>query len=169
MDEAPIPPRGQSLPKPTDSRDKGRSSSVGSVAPQLLEQLIRDATEAMGSVTRQFKSTPTSPRTQPLPGFPRTNVATTTKPQIAQIPIVISTPSSPSAKDLIVDEDKNFRRSYSTSSIRMMTRAEVGPSDFVKLKLLGKGDVGKVYMVVRSICAGLMFERSGKTRASCTP
>lgn len=44
----------------------------------------------------------------------------------------------------------HFRRSYSTSSIRMMTRAEVGPSDFVKVRLLGKGDVGKVYLVVSS-------------------
>ena len=43
----------------------------------------------------------------------------------------------------------HFRRSYSTSSIRMMTKAEVGPADFVKVRLLGKGDVGKVYLVKR--------------------
>lgn len=30
----------------------------------------------------------------------------------------------------------------------MMTKAEVGPQDFVKVRLLGKGDVGKVYLVV---------------------
>ncbi|KAK4046268.1 serine/threonine protein kinase, AGC [Microbotryomycetes sp. JL201] len=39
-----------------------------------------------------------------------------------------------------------FRRTYSSSSIRVRS-AEVGPSSFQKVKLLGKGDVGKVYLV----------------------
>jgi hypothetical protein len=131
MDATPIPPRGQSL-KPPET--KGRSSSVGNVAPQLLEQLIRDATEAMGSVTRQFKAN--------SPKNPKKSVA----PSSQTTP---SSPTEPIPEGLVPLDEKNFRRSYSTSSIRMMTRAEVGPSDFIKLKLLGKGDVGKVYMVVR--------------------
>ncbi|KAJ3335578.1 hypothetical protein HDU93_004973, partial [Gonapodya sp. JEL0774] len=40
-----------------------------------------------------------------------------------------------------------FKRSYSASSIRMMTRAVVGPSDFTKVRILGRGDCGKVYLV----------------------
>ena len=39
-----------------------------------------------------------------------------------------------------------FRRTYSSSSIRVRS-AEIGPSSFHKIKLLGKGDVGKVYLV----------------------
>lgn len=39
-----------------------------------------------------------------------------------------------------------FRRTYSSSSIRVRNR-EVGPSSFQKIKMLGKGDVGKVYLV----------------------
>ncbi|RKP25285.1 kinase-like domain-containing protein, partial [Syncephalis pseudoplumigaleata] len=35
---------------------------------------------------------------------------------------------------------------YSSNSIRV-TSISVGPSDFVKIRLLGKGDVGKVYLV----------------------
>ncbi|KAJ3341028.1 hypothetical protein HDU93_005892 [Gonapodya sp. JEL0774] len=54
-------------------------------------------------------------------------------------------PPSPTASGV----SKSFRRSYSASSIRMMTKAEVGPSDFSKVKMLGKGDVGKVYLVKR--------------------
>ncbi|KXS12248.1 Pkinase-domain-containing protein [Gonapodya prolifera JEL478] len=54
-------------------------------------------------------------------------------------------PPSPTASAA----SKSFRRSYSASSIRMMTKAEVGPSDFAKIKMLGKGDVGKVYLVKR--------------------
>lgn len=39
-----------------------------------------------------------------------------------------------------------FRRSYSSNSIKVKT-VEVGPQSFEKVKLLGKGDVGKVYLV----------------------
>ncbi|KAJ7068113.1 Pkinase-domain-containing protein [Mycena amicta] len=39
-----------------------------------------------------------------------------------------------------------FRRTYSSNSIKFR-QVEVGPSSFVKIKMLGKGDVGKVYLV----------------------
>lgn len=39
-----------------------------------------------------------------------------------------------------------FRRTYSSNSIKVRT-VEVGPGSFEKVKLIGKGDVGKVYLV----------------------
>ncbi|KAF8528903.1 Pkinase-domain-containing protein [Hysterangium stoloniferum] len=39
-----------------------------------------------------------------------------------------------------------FRRTYSSNSIKV-GHVEVGPSSFHKIKLLGRGDVGKVYLV----------------------
>lgn len=39
-----------------------------------------------------------------------------------------------------------FRRTYSSNSIKVR-EVEVGPSSFDKIKLIGKGDVGKVYLV----------------------
>ncbi|KAF8665596.1 hypothetical protein AX16_000053 [Volvariella volvacea WC 439] len=39
-----------------------------------------------------------------------------------------------------------FRRTYSSNSIKVR-EVEVGPSSFSKLKMLGKGDVGRVYLV----------------------
>ncbi|EAU84265.2 AGC/RSK protein kinase [Coprinopsis cinerea okayama7 len=39
-----------------------------------------------------------------------------------------------------------FRRTYSSNSIKV-GRVEVGPSSFLKVKMLGKGDVGRVYLV----------------------
>ncbi|KAB5593854.1 Protein-serine/threonine kinase [Ceratobasidium theobromae] len=39
-----------------------------------------------------------------------------------------------------------FRRTYSSNSIKIRS-VEVGPSSFQKVKLLGRGDVGKVYLV----------------------
>ncbi|KAI1322935.1 Pkinase-domain-containing protein [Xylariaceae sp. FL0255] len=40
----------------------------------------------------------------------------------------------------------SFRRTYSSNSIKVRT-VEVSPSSFDKIKLIGKGDVGKVYLV----------------------
>ena len=39
-----------------------------------------------------------------------------------------------------------FRRTYSSNSIKVRD-VEVGPSSFDKIKMIGKGDVGKVYLV----------------------
>src|SRR5581483_11554186 len=39
-----------------------------------------------------------------------------------------------------------FKRTYSSNSIKIK-RVEVGPNSFQKVKLLGIGDVGKVYLV----------------------
>lgn len=39
-----------------------------------------------------------------------------------------------------------FRRTYSSNSIKIRS-VEVGPQSFDKVKLIGKGDVGKVYLV----------------------
>jgi protein-serine/threonine kinase len=39
-----------------------------------------------------------------------------------------------------------FRRTYSSNSIKVRS-VEVGPASFDKIKLIGKGDVGKVYLV----------------------
>ncbi|KAJ3112089.1 hypothetical protein HDU96_004958 [Phlyctochytrium bullatum] len=43
-------------------------------------------------------------------------------------------------------KQQGFRRAYSISSMKMR-EVEVGPSNFTKIKLIGKGDVGKVYLV----------------------
>ena len=40
----------------------------------------------------------------------------------------------------------SFRRTYSSNSIKIRD-VEVGPASFDKIKLIGKGDVGKVYLV----------------------
>ena len=45
-----------------------------------------------------------------------------------------------------IRESVAFRRTYSSNSIKVRD-VEVGPSSFDKIKLIGKGDVGKVYLV----------------------
>lgn len=56
-----------------------------------------------------------------------------------------STPPSPSGI-IPTSPRQNFKRTYSSNSIKIRN-VEVGPSSFIKIKLLGKGDVGKVYLV----------------------
>ncbi|KAJ9123126.1 hypothetical protein QFC22_001317 [Naganishia vaughanmartiniae] len=61
------------------------------------------------------------------------------------VPIGNGKPIRPNA--LTAEQGKgSFRRTYSSNSIRTKT-VEVQPSSFQKVKLLGKGDVGKVYLV----------------------
>lgn len=43
-------------------------------------------------------------------------------------------------------QGRSFRRTYSSNSIKVRT-VEVNPASFDKVKLIGKGDVGKVYLV----------------------
>ncbi|KAI9346357.1 kinase-like domain-containing protein [Pilaira anomala] len=60
--------------------------------------------------------------------------------------------SKPSSLQFIQTDEEKFerwklcRRTYSSASIKVK-QVEVGPSSFVKVRMLGKGDVGKVYMV----------------------
>ncbi|TPX43257.1 hypothetical protein SeMB42_g04798 [Synchytrium endobioticum] len=64
----------------------------------------------------------------PPPVLSRRGLATTTSTPVT------STPSTPARRG--------------TGSVRVVD-AEVGPSSFQKIKLIGKGDVGKVYLVAR--------------------
>ncbi|KAG0234900.1 serine/threonine protein kinase, AGC [Actinomortierella wolfii] len=58
----------------------------------------------------------------------------------------LSIPKSPNGSVNDVRRLGTFRRTYSSNSIKVKS-VEVTPSSFVKIRLLGKGDVGKVYLV----------------------
>ena len=57
-----------------------------------------------------------------------------------------------------------FRRTYSSNSIKVR-EVEVGPGSFDKIKLIGKGDVGKVYLV-REKRSSRLYAMKGKV-AQC--
>ena len=60
-----------------------------------------------------------------------------------------------------------FRRTYSSNSIKVRN-VEVGPSSFEKIKLLGKGDVGKVYLV-KEKKSNRLYAMKGPTPPPSTP
>jgi len=59
-----------------------------------------------------------------------------------------------------------FRRAYSSNSIKVRN-VEVGPGSFDKIKLIGKGDVGKVYLVREKKSSRLFAMKGQSTLASC--
>ena len=59
-----------------------------------------------------------------------------------------------------IRENVAFRRTYSSNSIKVRS-VEVGPSSFDKIKLIGKGDVGKVYLV-REKKSSRLYAMKGK-------
>lgn len=59
---------------------------------------------------------------------------------MASTPTLISSSSSHS------DHQRLWRRSYAANSVKVR-QVQVGPSSFTKIRLLGRGDVGKVYLV----------------------
>lgn len=58
-----------------------------------------------------------------------------------------------------------FRRTYSSNSIKVRN-VEVGPSSFDKIKLIGKGDVGKVYLV-REKKSSRLYAMKGELPSRC--
>ena len=56
----------------------------------------------------------------------------------------------------------NFRRTYSSNSIKVRN-VEVSPASFDKIKLIGKGDVGKVYLV-REKKSSRLYAMKGERR-----
>lgn len=71
-------------------------------------------------------------------------------------------PVAPFRTDLSESKSNNvaFRRTYSSNSIKVRN-VEVGPQSFDKIKLLGKGDVGKVYLV-REKKSGRLYAMKGE-------
>lgn len=59
-----------------------------------------------------------------------------------------------------------FRRTYSSNSIKVRN-VEVGPGSFDKIKLIGKGDVGKVYLV-REKKSARLYAMKGERRTHPT-
>ena len=58
-----------------------------------------------------------------------------------------------------------FRRTYSSNSIKVRN-VEVGPGSFDKIKLIGKGDVGKVYLVREKKSSRLYAMKGTHTQAA---
>lgn len=115
---------------PTDQPSKGRE--------ELARKLRRvaSAPNAQGL----FKSSKTDPPRSPAP----TQEAAPAVENDHLLPLPVGDGKLPTPGQ--IRKSIAFRRTYSSNSIKVR-EVEVGPGSFDKIKLIGKGDVGKVYLV----------------------
>jgi protein-serine/threonine kinase len=76
------------------------------------------------------------------------------------LPVPVSGDGSIPSPGQIRLQSTAFRRTYSSNSIKVRN-VEVGPASFDKIKLIGKGDVGKVYLV-REKKSSRLYAMKGK-------
>ena len=119
-------------------------------------------------LARKLRRVASAPNTQ---GLFKSSKSPTARPSTAELgkePLAVLNGSSPKLGMIPQDDDSThslpikgpgkiplpgqirqsvaFRRTYSSNSIKVRN-VEVGPQSFDKIKLIGKGDVGKVYLV----------------------
>lgn len=162
---------GLTTPMHEDRRVNGSSSKSGlPLTPDSLDPFFPGSPVRMDSNARSFsskdfekaakssgKSTPKSKGGILFPGSKKKNESAKSQSGDRRSPL-LSTPSSAinlaalqSAESKTPDSGltpprTTFRRTYSSNSIKVR-EVEVGPNSFTKIKMLGKGDVGKVYLV----------------------
>ena len=110
----------------TNSKTKGKGSGERPATAELSKEPI--------VVNKDANTLSLIDSTKPPPnGSPTSSLAMTDPDGLGSLP-------KPSLDSLA------FRRTYSSNSIKVRN-VEVGPESFDKIKLIGKGDVGKVYLV----------------------
>ncbi|KAJ5313538.1 Actin-related protein 3 [Penicillium atrosanguineum] len=137
--------------------------SVPSSPPDTPELQVTGVSAAEQATTankeelaRKLRRVASAPNAQGLfaSGEDRPQAAEISKEALAEFPgsdsanekeLSLSVPSIGLAHKL-ANEEGSFRRTYSSNSIKIRN-VEVGPASFDKIKLIGKGDVGKVYLV----------------------
>lgn len=170
----PSPPDTPEMTKKTSPGNAGKDANGTSGKEELARKLRRvaSAPNAQGLFkgkggnadsrpqTAEFEATPPTPK---INGLGQHNNASAlsmveTIPQDEDLLPVpsINGPITPGK----LRNSIAFRRTYSSNSIKVRN-VEVGPGSFDKIKLIGKGDVGKVYLV-REKKSTRLFAMKGK-------
>lgn len=154
--EGSVPPSPPDTPKPIHNID----ASTGAHDQQALanrEELARKLRRVASAPNAQglFQTSKTGDR--PQTGDSTPDKSGLTKHSNASALSVLETTPSTSSNLAVpsvagvpspgqIRQSIAFRRTYSSNSIKVRS-VEVGPGSFDKIKLIGKGDVGKVYLV----------------------
>jgi hypothetical protein len=139
---SPEPKQNPSPPLSPTSALKRQLRRVAS-APNAHGLLAKNATTSANAADPRKASPLAPPRPPTADGIPPNGLTGDARQNGYLLPI-------PAIKDLDrpgrLQKTGAFRRTYSSNSIKVRN-VEVGPASFEKIKLLGKGDVGKVYLV----------------------
>jgi protein-serine/threonine kinase len=130
----PVPPFAVPNDFDTSSQKGFKSNSWFSTSSENGNNNANSVEEEKQKAIRRVASAPNAKLLQMTRNSQQTNCSTISIPSLMT--------DSPPMQRL----RRTCRRTYSSSSIKVK-KVEVGPSSFVKIRMLGKGDVGKVYMV----------------------
>ncbi|GAA6034104.1 hypothetical protein JCM8097_000697 [Rhodosporidiobolus ruineniae] len=141
---------GTSTPKSVGT-SKNSAASGGSKTSQSASDRSSSSAGGLGrsgSATKSIVSQPSPTRSRSSPQISQKspNPASSSSHLAPPSPNPASSGLSLNNGGLAGSPRAAFRRTYSSSSIRVRN-LDVGPSSFQKIRMLGKGDVGKVYLV----------------------
>ena len=146
-----VPPSPPDTPKTKVEAVSGANDQATTAGKEELARKLRrvaSAPNAQGlfqtSKTNERPSTADlgkEPLVQ-MPGKPSLGMVDHKAEHLVPMPNADGTLPSPGQ----IRQSIAFRRTYSSNSIKVRN-VEVGPGSFDKIKLIGKGDVGKVYLV----------------------
>ena len=162
-----VPP---SPPDNPESRGKANANAPESHGKEELARKLRRVASAPNAQGLFTKSKPDSrPQSgvsveQSLGSHPNTStlsvIGTASEGTLLSVPPnEIPTPGQ-------IRNSIAYRRTYSSNSIKVRN-VEVGPGSFDKVKLIGKGDVGKVYLV-KERRSERLYAMKGR-QSPCTP
>lgn len=145
-----VPPSPPDTPKTKVEAVSGANDQATTAGKEELARKLRRVASAPNA-QGLFQSPKTNKRPstaemgkEPLvqdPHGPSLELVDHNKGHLLPIPAPNEIPSPGQIRQSIA-----FRRTYSSNSIKVRN-VEVGPGSFDKIKLIGKGDVGKVYLV----------------------
>ncbi|KAJ9501486.1 serine/threonine protein kinase, AGC [Exophiala xenobiotica] len=150
--EGSVPPSPPDTPKVQVNGAAAEENAVTAGKEELARKLRRvaSAPNAQGLFTVS-KNNAERPQTAELGKEPLAVLSGST-PKLSMVATADGSPTSSSKAGLKIPlpgqirQSVAFRRTYSSNSIKVRN-VEVGPGSFDKIKLIGKGDVGKVYLV----------------------
>lgn len=168
-----IPPSPPDTPKVQVGGSPVEENAVTAGKEELARKLRRvaSAPNAQGLFAGS-KSAAERPQTAELGKEPLAVANGSSTPKLGMIPkedgSTQSLPPKPGKLPLPgqIRQSVAFRRTYSSNSIKVRN-VEVGPSSFDKIKLIGKGDVGKVYLV-REKKSNRLYAMKGLFLAPCS-
>lgn len=169
--EGSVPPSPPDTPKVQINGEAAKEETAITAGKEELARKLRRVASAPNA-QGLFKS----PKSNSRPGSAQLGkepvvVESGTAPQLGMVTQQNGTQTPISSASQIpspgqIRQSIAFRRTYSSNSIKVRD-VEVGPSSFDKIKLIGKGDVGKVYLV-REKKSNRLYAMKGESETCIT-
>ncbi|KAJ3280401.1 hypothetical protein HDU76_009190, partial [Blyttiomyces sp. JEL0837] len=123
-----------------------RMGNTTSVSSSSATTLVSPTNSSVGGMIGAPHSHSSSSYSSSYGGHPSSPIASSPVSQLSTASTTVNGVGRPRSQTTTLGQTKTFRRTFSYASIKARD-VEVAPNSFQKIKLIGKGDVGKVYLV----------------------